>query len=388
MSVWAKARILKDSSEVNLRFLFGHTARLNSIKLKVNDDSLLIPYVESDDTLTLQLPDTLQLKNNFDVLFEYSLGIDSLPNGVVTLFRWYPFVFDNLALYELTARTTRDYMILSPGTSPTNDDNVGKKTYVMHVRRPISRMVLVIAKADAYTIFERRRQGTTVNFFLLNRDTSFTGDTSVSNRFMNESFCALDFCNHLVGPYSHEGLTLLEIPDMQGVISDPGFIMMGSTFLSIYRKNLYDWPPHEIAHQWFGSGAFSKHGDLKQWCIFEPMAEYISLMFNECNVSGSLERDIDKKMTEYRSEYLGTKDDLPLIQSGPSRVTYLKGTYLMHRLRKKMGEGDWKQFLQALYHNFEGNILTYEDFVRSLSGYCLECADMFARWVSAPGLPE
>ena len=295
--VQATATIDRDVSKTALCFLFDSNARINSVSL-VGNDSAATPYARDGDTL--RLPDTVERKGQLCVLFDYSLPMDSLNNGVATLFRWYPYLLDNLAKYKLTASTTKDYMIISSGALST-----GGGDYVWEVQTPVPRIVLVIAKSDAYTVITRTSTRKEATFYFLNGDTAFIRDTSVQRRFIGESLDAFGFCNEVIGPYNYDALAFVEIPDLQYVDSEPTLILMGSSFLNIYRKNQYDWPAHELAHQWFGSGVFGKHSDLKRWCFFEPLAEYLRLMFTGENRKESVDRKIEAIVAEYKSDYLG-----------------------------------------------------------------------------------
>ena len=70
---------------------------------------------------------------------------------------------------------------------------------------------------------------------------------------------------------------------------------------------------------------------------------------------------------EYKSDYEGTKYDKPLIETGGSRVTYIKGTYVMNKIFEICGQNKWQEFLEKLYNHFQGKFLTYSNFIEYLS---------------------
>ena len=80
-----------------------------------------------------------------------------------------------------------------------------------------------------------------------------------------------------------------------------------------------------------------------------------------------MKKEIKEMLDEYKSDYMGTKDDRPLIETGGSRVTYIKGTYVMNKIAEMLGQGKWQEFLEKLYAHFQGGFLTYSDFIKYLS---------------------
>ena len=360
--IQAEVTLYKGSLDKRIFFLVDTNETFTNVELAENKNYLDLPYVKNTDTLWLQIPSTYIGKRQLHLLFTYTLTFDSLSRGVKTMGSWYPYLFNNISRFNIIAKMPPDYMMFFPGVLLKKSFESKNIKCIWEMDKAIPRLFFVIAKTNAYTVSRSVINGKALNFYFL------TKDNDLLHRFKSESLKAFKFFNNYIGNYRYKNLTFIEVPDISYINSQPSFIMMGSVFLDYYKKNLYDWPPHEIAHQWFGSGTFSKHNDLNSWCIFEPLAEYLRLTFTASD-SGKvyMENEIKGMVDEYKSDYMGKPQDKPLIESGSSRVTYIKGTYVMNKIAGMLGQRKWQEFLEKLNDHFQGRFLTYSDFIKYLS---------------------
>jgi hypothetical protein len=158
---------------------------------------------------------------------------------------------------------------------------------------------------------------------------------------------------------------------------------------------------HEAAHQWWGNLVASP-GYHDDW-IVEALSNYSSLMFLEKRKGTHA---LDTVLDEYRSRLLVKGPDGEIVESaGPlvdggrvegnwNAVLYGKGTWVIHMLRRKMGDEAFFKMLLGLRRTFEDKTLSTDEF-RILAASCLppkssdpKLESFFDQWVYGTGMPE
>jgi hypothetical protein len=189
---------------------------------------------------------------------------------------------------------------------------------------------------------------------------------------------AVKFNEKFSGPFPFERLSVAQIPGSFGQ-GWPGLLYLSTlSFLSPSQQTragigqrtqdqfLDLIPPHEVAHQWWGSVVgWSSYRD--QW-IAEGLANYIALLYADSKQpnEGVLEQWLD----QYRKELLLSEDDGETISddagplvlgtrlrsskspTGYTRIVYGKGAWVFHMLRSMLRDPRAKEpdarFVQML----------------------------------------
>ncbi len=132
--------------------------------------------------------------------------------------------------------------------------------------------------------------------------------------------------------------------------------------------------PHEVAHQWWGSVISTAHSE-DEW-LLEALANYSSLLWLEKKKGV---KEMVTVLDGYRSELLEKDAQGKTYESaGPivwgdrlngqpvSRtwrtITYGKGTWIMHMLRRRMGDDAFFKLLAELRRRYEFKLVTTADF--------------------------
>lgn len=158
---------------------------------------------------------------------------------------------------------------------------------------------------------------------------------------------------------------------------------------------------HEAAHQWWGnvvtSGAY--HDD---W-IMEALANYSALMFLEKKKGP---RVLETFLDDYRERLLARSADGTTVESaGPvvdgarvdgdwNAVLYGKGTWIIHMLRRRMGDEGFLKMLAGLRRTYEDKTLSTDEFRQFCSGFLPakgtdpKLESFFDQWVYGTGIPE
>jgi aminopeptidase N len=162
---------------------------------------------------------------------------------------------------------------------------------------------------------------------------------------------------------------------------------------------------HEVAHQWWGN-VIASSGYQHDW-LLEALANYSALMYLEKHKGA---RALESVLNEYREDLLRKKDNGRTVESaGPIAlgyrletsqtpeawriISYEKGSWILHMLRRLMGDARFDAFLGELRRRFEWKTLDMESF-RSTAAEFLppkspdpKLESFFDQWVYSTGVP-
>ncbi len=163
---------------------------------------------------------------------------------------------------------------------------------------------------------------------------------------------------------------------------------------------------HEVAHQWWGNVVIiSSYQD--EW-LMESLANYSALMWLE-KKSGL--KPVEAALEDFRQRLL--KKDAAgrtLESAGPivwglrlessgipdawRSITYEKGAWIMHMLRRRLGDERFRKMLAELRRRYEFRVITTEEF-RALAAEFLPAHSpsgtmdrFFDNWVYSTGIPK
>jgi aminopeptidase N len=162
---------------------------------------------------------------------------------------------------------------------------------------------------------------------------------------------------------------------------------------------------HETAHQWWGN-AVASAGYQDDW-IMEGLANYSALLYLEKRKGA---RALESVLEQYKSHLVAkTEDGRRMDSAGPviwgarlenSRVPgawrtiiYEKGSWIMHMLRRRIGDERFLAMLGELRRRYQYRALTTEQF-RQLAAQFLpprspdpQLEAFFDQWVYGTGIP-
>jgi hypothetical protein len=162
---------------------------------------------------------------------------------------------------------------------------------------------------------------------------------------------------------------------------------------------------HEAAHQWWGN-LVTGNGYHNEW-LMEAVSNYSALLFLE---SRNGTKFIDRILDEYRRELLVKSADGKIVESaGPvvqgrrldssnnptawNAIAYGKGTWIIHMLRRKMGDAAFTKMLTELRRRYEWKTIDTEQFRLLCAEFVPKGSpdpkleNFFDQWVYGTGLP-
>jgi hypothetical protein len=166
---------------------------------------------------------------------------------------------------------------------------------------------------------------------------------------------------------------------------------------------------HEVAHQWWGN--IVSAGAYRHEWLMEALANYSALLFLESRPeNGKTSAFIDSILEQYRRQLLAKGPDGETAESeGPvvqgrrlensnnpnawSAVAYGKGAWIIHMLRRRMGDAPFAKMLGELRRRYEWKTIDTEQF-RLLCAEFLPprspdptLENFFDQWVYGTGIP-
>lgn len=165
---------------------------------------------------------------------------------------------------------------------------------------------------------------------------------------------------------------------------------------------------HEVAHQWWGN-LVTPGASEDEW-LMEAFANYTALLYLEKKRGA---KALDGVLERYKNRLLQTTEDGKTVESaGPivwgarlstsqvpqawQAITYEKGSWIVHMLRRRMGDAAFTKLLGELTKRFAQAPLTNEDLQRVVAellpaeakSRSNTAAAFFETWVYGAGVPE
>lgn len=162
---------------------------------------------------------------------------------------------------------------------------------------------------------------------------------------------------------------------------------------------------HEVAHQWWGN-VVTTASYHDEW-LAEALSTYSALMFLESRHGSKM---LDMMLTDYRRQLLarGPDDQLteaegPVVQgrrlensNNPnawSAIAYGKGAWILHMLRRRLGDEAFLRMLAELRRRYEWKRIDTEQFRLLCAGFLPphsadpKLENFFEQWVYGTGIP-
>ncbi|MCH7571570.1 MAG: M1 family peptidase [Planctomycetes bacterium] len=202
----------------------------------------------------------------------------------------------------------------------------------------------------------------------------------------------MEFFEDYIGPYPYRKLANVQSKTRYGGMENAGNIFYSERFVDGDRS-VENTMTHEIVHQWFGDSVTTD--DWNHVWLSEGFATYLTHVFNEATfgrprmVEGLL-RD-RTRVIEYQSRHpdLAIVDPAIPITGILSTNTYQKAGWVLHMLRREIGDEQFQDVIQEYYFRFRDDNTLTEDFqsvVEELTGRDFEL--FFRQWFYHPGVPS
>ena len=388
---------------------------------------------------------------DYEFVFEHS-GKVVFDTGDRVLFvtargDWYPMHGLQFTTYDLTFRHPKDLDLVAPGEMIETHADGDSRVTRFHVRSPIRFAGFNLGN---YARARAERGGYVVEVCAnraLERDLKPPPElpmrdvisTQVTHRMpgtLSEPFpvttpnpldrlqematgvaAALEFMAARFGPPALNHLTVSPIPGTFGQ-GFPGLIYLSTlSYLKSMPRSAGSLAQaqelffqqvlqaHETAHQWWGNRVTT--GSYRDNWMMEALANYSALLYLE-KTRGT--HSIDMLLDRYRTELLvkgesgqqvesagpitmGTRLESSQDPSAWRSVTYGKGTWIIHMLRRYLGDQRFFAMLTEVLKRYDHQEMSTEDFRRVAARFTPPKSDdgdletFFDTWIYGTGIP-
>ena len=199
----------------------------------------------------------------------------------------------------------------------------------------------------------------------------------------------LPFYIKKVGPYAYEKLANVQSKTIFGGMENASAIFYFEQ--SVTTKDIEELMAHEIAHQWFGDAASEK--SFAHLWLSEGFATYMTNLYLENKYGTEI---LKKRMADDRQTVLKFEKErlTPVVDTAVkgnymqllNANSYQKGGWVLHMLRRKLGDELFWKGIRAYYAKYDGANANTDDLCREMekaSGQDLK--GFFKQWLYTAG---
>jgi aminopeptidase N len=201
----------------------------------------------------------------------------------------------------------------------------------------------------------------------------------------------LSFFMNYIGPYPYKKLANVQSKTIFGGMENASAIFYFENSVSGQRKD-ESLLSHEIVHQWFGDMATEK--SFPHLWLSEGFATYLTHIYIESKYGTD---SLNHEMRNDRDNIIGFAKDSnkPVVDSTSPLMSllnansYQKGGWVLHMLRRELGDTVFHQIIRNYYAAYAGRNADTRDFEKiceETSGKNLQT--FFQQWLYTPGLPK
>ena len=209
----------------------------------------------------------------------------------------------------------------------------------------------------------------------------------------------LPFYENYIGPYPYKKLANVQSKTMFGGMENAGNIfyyqnsVAMDTFHLKHQRSIEELFAHETAHQWFGDEA--SEIDWPHLWLSEGFATYMTHLYMEHRYGTDT---LNKGMKHDRAEVIAfyKKRKTPVVDTTAGNNlmqllndnTYQKGSWVLHMLRRKLGDEIFKKGIQTYYAAYKGKNASTDDFMHIMEKVSRQnLQQFFKQWLYTAGHP-
>ncbi len=200
----------------------------------------------------------------------------------------------------------------------------------------------------------------------------------------------LEFFSGMIGPYPFEKIANVQSTTRYGGMENAGNIFYHEKAVTGHQSIKYTIV-HEMAHQWFGNSV--TESDWPHLWLSEGIATWLTNWYIEKNdgtqrlnemLVSQRERIIEFSRANLVPVVYHTENYSDLLNPN----SYQKGSWILHMLRRKIGEDVLVRGLAEFYDKFKLSHACSGDFIKIMEGVSgMHLGDFFDDWLFSAGHP-
>lgn len=370
----------------------------------ISSNNQALNYTHVGDSLVIQLAKASSVDTVITFVIQYKgipeEGLRIIANkfGDRTFFsenwpnktrHWLPTIdhpYDK-ATSEFLVKAPSKYQVISNGLL-LEESVLGNNTKLTHWKQsvPVSCWLFVLGVAEFAVQQVDQFNGKAIQTWVYpqDREAGFAD-------FAEPTKQVLAFYSDYVGPFAYEKLANVQSTVSGGGMETSSAIYYAEKLITGKKEvRLRNVVIHEIAHQWFGNAVTESTWD-DAW-LSEGLTTFFTLLFIEHayghdeyiagvknakkSVYDYIKKDSSFSIVSNRSAETGA------VTSG---LTYQKGAWIMHMLRDKIGEVNFRNGIQAYYKKyFNANATTHDLIAEMEKASNQDLKLFFNQWLNKP----
>jgi len=287
--------------------------------------------------------------------------------------------------FEVTAEDR--YEVVAPGRlRETRSLHDGRRTTRWTEGVPIPTYCMVIGLAEFQVTHVGAADGVPISAWV------FPEDAPLAARKLSRSALVLERFSDLVAPFPFEKLAHVQSSTAWGATEYASAVFYSEKHFR--GEDASDGVvAHELAHQWWGDSVTPADWD-DVW-LSEGFATYFHALFVESLGGPAALREFMARaastVKEANAKKPGAVVDPGVVAPAEklSPFTYEKGAWVLHMLRRKLGDEPFFRGLRGYYSAHAGGAATTDDLRHALEAVSgRDLAPFFRQWLDRPGLPD
>ena len=201
----------------------------------------------------------------------------------------------------------------------------------------------------------------------------------------------LKFYSDYIGAYPYNKLANVQSKTIFGGMENASAIFYYEESAE-ENKSIEDLLAHEISHQWFGDMASEK--SFSHLWLSEGFATYMTDVYLESKYgTDSMNRrlrDERKTVIDFaRHSNRPVVDSLSSLMNLLNANSYQKGGWILHMLRREMGDPLFRKFIRTYYDRYKGTNADTDDLEKIAEEVSKkDLHQFFKQWLYTPGIPQ
>jgi len=194
-----------------------------------------------------------------------------------------------------------------------------------------------------------------------------------------------------IGTYAYKKLANVQSKTIFGALENANAVFYSEN--SVNDKGVEALLAHEIAHQWFGNSATET--DWRHLWLSEGFATYMTHLYHEHKYGAD---SLNNRMKTDREQIIAfsKKQAIPVVDTISSvdpmvllnANSYQKGGWVLHMLRRKIGDSLFWKGLRSYYASYSGSNASTQDLRRIFEQVSKQnLAGFFSQWIYTAGQP-
>ena len=380
--------------------------------MQVFDGSKNLKFSQENNRVNIYFDSPLEIKKRENISITYEgvpadgLIIDTNKFGHRTFFadnwpnrahNWIPCNDhpDDKASVEFIVTAPDHYQVIANGIL-NEEANLPNHLKLTHWKEDmvLPTKVMVIGVADFAMQLDSTINCVPVTSWVFpeNRDSGFL-QYAVSKKI-------LPFYESYIGPYPFKKLANVQSKTIFGGMENAGNIFYYENSVAMnpkqfkHNRSIEELFAHETAHQWFGDEA--SEIDWPHLWLSEGFATYMTHVYMEHQygidtLQKGMKKDRDKVIAfskKRKTPVVDTASGSDLMQLLNAN-SYEKGSWVLHMLRRKLGDAIFQKGIQTYYATYKGGNASTDDFMHIMEKISKQnLQTFFKQWLYTTGQPE